>query len=103
MMFYPEEVVLPWISMRLNRPVKWIEDRLEHFFATTHERGQIHDAEMAVARDGRILEQITLAKDDPDPHGMCMYNGHLYYCDAGIAPGGKSNGSPSAGYVSRID
>src|SRR2546423_1014232 len=41
------------------------------------------------ARDGRILEQITLAKDDPDPHGMCMYNGHLYYCDAGIAPGGK--------------
>src|SRR5215467_3241738 len=55
------------------------------------------------ARDGRILEQITLAKDDPDPHGMCMYNGHLYYCDAGIAPGGKSNGSPSAGYVCRID
>ena len=32
MMFYPEEVALPWISMRLNRPVKWIEDRLEHFF-----------------------------------------------------------------------
>jgi carbon-monoxide dehydrogenase large subunit len=55
MMFYPEEVTLPWISMRLNRPVKWIEDRLEHFFATTHERGQIHDAEMAVTSDGRIL------------------------------------------------
>jgi aerobic carbon-monoxide dehydrogenase large subunit len=55
MMFYPEEVTLPWIAMRLNRPVKWIEDRLEHFFATTHERGQIHDAEIAVDRDGRIL------------------------------------------------
>ena len=55
MMFYPEEVTLPWISMGLNRPVKWIEDRLEHFFATTHERGQIHDAEMAVTSDGRIL------------------------------------------------
>jgi sugar lactone lactonase YvrE len=55
------------------------------------------------AKDGRILEQITLAKDDPDPHGMCMYRGHLYYCDAGIAPGGASNGSPSAGYVCRID
>ena len=27
MMFYPEEVLLPWISMRLGRPVKWIEDR----------------------------------------------------------------------------
>ena len=55
MMFYPEEVALPWIAMRLNRPVKWIEDRLEHFFATTHERGQIHDAEIALSRDGRIL------------------------------------------------
>ncbi len=55
MLFYPEEVVLPWAAMKLNRPVKWIEDRLEHFFATTHERGQIHDAEMALTRDGRIL------------------------------------------------
>ncbi len=54
-------------------------------------------------KDGKILEQITLAKDDPDPHGMCLYQGHLYYCDAGIAPGGQSNGSASAGYVCRID
>lgn len=55
MMFYPEEVVLPWISMRLGRPVKWIEDRLENFYATTQERGQIHWAEMALTRDGRVL------------------------------------------------
>ncbi len=41
MLFYPEEVVIPWAAMQLNRPVKWIEDRLEHFFATTQERGQI--------------------------------------------------------------
>jgi sugar lactone lactonase YvrE len=54
-------------------------------------------------KDGRILEQILLSKDDPDPHGMCMHNGHLYYCDAGIAPGGQSNNSPHAGYVCRID
>lgn len=53
--------------------------------------------------DGRILEQITLSKDDPDPHGMSIYNGHLYYCDAGIAPGGKDTGSPAAGYICRID
>jgi carbon-monoxide dehydrogenase large subunit len=55
MLFYPEEVVIPWTAMKLNRPVKWIEDRLEHFFATTHERGQTHDAEIALAADGRIL------------------------------------------------
>jgi carbon-monoxide dehydrogenase large subunit len=55
MMFYPEEVLLPWAAMRLGRPLKWTEDRRENFFATTQERGQIHDAEIAVAADGRIL------------------------------------------------
>src|SRR6266851_294854 len=75
MMFYPEEVALPWISMRLNRPVKWIEDRLEHFFATTHERGQIHDAEMAVASDGRILGVKDVFLHDTgayDPYGLTV-------------------------------
>jgi sugar lactone lactonase YvrE len=55
------------------------------------------------ARDGQLLEIITLSKDDPDPHGMSLYNGHLYYCDAGIAPGGVNNGSKWAGYICRID
>lgn len=75
MMFYPEEVALPWISMQLNRPVKWIEDRLEHFFATTHERGQIHDAEMALAADGRILGVKDVFLHDTgayDPYGLTV-------------------------------
>jgi aerobic carbon-monoxide dehydrogenase large subunit len=75
MMFYPEEVLLPWVSIKLNRPVKWIEDRLEHFFATTHERGQIHDAEMAVAADGRILGIKDVFLHDAgayDPYGLTV-------------------------------
>jgi aerobic carbon-monoxide dehydrogenase large subunit len=75
MMFYPEEVLLPWISMKLNRPVKWIEDRLEHFFATTHERGQIHDAEMALASDGKILGIKDVFLHDGgayDPYGLTV-------------------------------
>jgi carbon-monoxide dehydrogenase large subunit len=55
MMFYPEEVVLAWITVQLGRPVKWIEDRQENFYATTQERGQVHEAEMALTRDGRVL------------------------------------------------
>ncbi|MGH9630185.1 MAG: hypothetical protein ACRD7E_17855 [Bryobacteraceae bacterium] len=55
------------------------------------------------AKDGRILEQIKLVKgQDPDPHGMDIYKGKLYYCDAGIAVGGVSNESPGAGYICRI-
>ena len=75
MMFYPEEVLLPWVSMKLNRPIKWIEDRLEHFFATTHERGQIHDAEIALARDGRILGIKDVFLHDGgayDPYGLTV-------------------------------
>ncbi|MGE5074047.1 MAG: molybdopterin cofactor-binding domain-containing protein [Anaerolineae bacterium] len=55
MMFYQEEVLIPWAAMKLNRPVKWIEDRAENFVATTHERGQVHDAEIALDHDGHIL------------------------------------------------
>ena len=55
MMFYPEEVIVPWLAMQLGRPVKWIEDRQENFFATTQERGQTHDAEIALTRAGKIL------------------------------------------------
>ena len=55
MMFYPEELLVPWAAIRLNRPLKWTEDRQENFYATTQERGQVHDAEMALTRDGRIV------------------------------------------------
>ncbi|MCA9920824.1 MAG: xanthine dehydrogenase family protein [Anaerolineales bacterium] len=55
MMFYPEEVLIPWAAMQLDRPVKWIEDRSENFVATTHERNQIHNVEAAFDKNGRIL------------------------------------------------
>jgi aerobic carbon-monoxide dehydrogenase large subunit len=75
MLFYPEEVLVPWAAMRLGRPVKWIEDRAEHFLATTHERGQVHDAEMALDRDGRILGIRDVFLHDTgayDPYGLTV-------------------------------
>lgn len=75
MMFYPEEVLLPWAAIRLGRPLKWIEDRQENFYATTQERGQIHDAELAVSRDGRILGVRDVFLHDTgayDPYGLTV-------------------------------
>jgi len=75
MMFYPEEVVVPWAAIKLGQPVKWIEDRVEHFFATTHERGQIHDAEMALTKDGRILgikDEFLHDTGAYDPYGLTV-------------------------------
>jgi streptogramin lyase len=34
---------------------------------------------------GKVLEVVTLsATADPDPHGMCIHEGYMYYCDAGL-------------------
>ncbi|HEU0013506.1 MAG TPA: xanthine dehydrogenase family protein molybdopterin-binding subunit [Longimicrobium sp.] len=75
MMFYPEEVLVPWVAMRLGRPVKWAEDRQENFYATTQERGQVHDAEMAVDADGRIIGVRDRFLHDTgayDPYGLTV-------------------------------
>jgi carbon-monoxide dehydrogenase large subunit len=75
MMFYPEEMLLPWASIRLGRPLKWIEDRQESFYGTTQERGQVHDAEIAVSKDGRILGVRDVFLHDTgayDPYGLTV-------------------------------
>jgi carbon-monoxide dehydrogenase large subunit len=75
MMFYPEELVVPWAAMRIGRPIKWTEDRRENFFATTQERGQDHDAEMALTKDGRILgvkDEFLFDTGAYDPYGLTI-------------------------------
>ena len=75
MMYYPEEVLVPWAAIQLGRPIKWIEDRRENFYATTQERGQIHDAELAVSKDGKILGVLDRFLHDTgayDPYGLTV-------------------------------
>ena len=52
---YPEDVLACAAALRLQRPVKWIEDRREHLIAANHSRQQQHRVRAAVDRDGRIL------------------------------------------------
>jgi carbon-monoxide dehydrogenase large subunit len=52
---YAEDLLVPVIAKAIGRPVKWIEDRREHLTASYHERLQIHDLEMALSEEGRIL------------------------------------------------
>jgi len=33
-------------------------------------------------RDGKLLAKIQLAPTDPEPHGMSMHRGVIWYCDA---------------------
>ena len=55
LIFYPEDIVAAAAVLILRRPVKWIEDRREHFIGTTQERDQYWDAEIAVDDSGKIL------------------------------------------------
>jgi carbon-monoxide dehydrogenase large subunit len=52
---YPEDILVLVAAMRLQRPIKWIEDRKEHLVAANHSRQQLHRARLAVDRDGLIL------------------------------------------------
>src|SRR2546423_2480467 len=55
MMFYAEEVLTPFAAMRLGRPIKWIEDRREHFISANQERSQLHEVEYAFDDQGILL------------------------------------------------
>ena len=52
---YGEEGVVPWLSIKLGRPVKWTETRRENIQATIHGRDQIAYMELALKGDGTIL------------------------------------------------
>jgi len=51
----PEIVAVAAAAMRLGRPVKWTEDRLENFLAAYQGRGLEADVELALGDDGRFL------------------------------------------------
>lgn len=55
LVFYPEEAAVCLAALLLGRPVKWVEDRREHFVSTTQERDQYWDVEIAYDDAARIL------------------------------------------------
>ncbi|HUI94284.1 MAG TPA: xanthine dehydrogenase family protein molybdopterin-binding subunit [Xanthobacteraceae bacterium] len=52
---YAEEFAIAIAAQKLGRPVKWAEDRREHFLATNQQRDAIWELEVAADRDGRML------------------------------------------------
>lgn len=52
---YPEDILIPWLALRLGRPVKWLEDRAEALVASNQSREQQINLEVAATADGRLL------------------------------------------------
>lgn len=51
---YPEEVACALAARALGVPVKWVEDRREHFLASHHSREHTHEATLHFTDDGKI-------------------------------------------------
>jgi carbon-monoxide dehydrogenase large subunit len=55
---FPEDVLACVHAMALRRPVKWTEDRGEHFRGSTHAREAVHDYTIGADASGRIVAMV---------------------------------------------
>jgi aerobic carbon-monoxide dehydrogenase large subunit len=53
--FQPEELAIAALSMKLGRPVRWVEDRREHLIASPHAREHRYDLTAYADAKGQIL------------------------------------------------
>lgn len=53
-MLYPEYLAVVAAALRLGRPVRWVENRTEHFLGGTHGRGLHHTVTLSGDPDGRV-------------------------------------------------
>jgi carbon-monoxide dehydrogenase large subunit len=53
--FYPEDFLTAFAARKFGRPIKWVEDRREHFSAIGHSRESACKVDMAFRKDGTIL------------------------------------------------
>lgn len=77
---YPEELALALAALKVGRPLKWIEDRREHFVATTQQRDQLWDAEVACDDNGKVLAIRARALHDHGayvPYGLLLALGSV--------------------------
>ena len=52
---YPESIILSFLSRKVDRPVKWVEDRMESLLACGHAHEMAVDVSVAANNDGRVL------------------------------------------------
>ncbi len=69
---FPEEVLVPYLARKLKRPVKWIEERTEHFLAGGHAREEKMEFEAAYRKDGQVAGlKVRIVADVGAPATFC--------------------------------
>ncbi|HEY7676270.1 MAG TPA: molybdopterin cofactor-binding domain-containing protein, partial [Candidatus Methylomirabilis sp.] len=66
--YYPEEVLACYVALQRRRPVKFVEDRREHFLSTVHARQQTIHLKAGFRRDGSICALRSHVLSDQGAH-----------------------------------
>lgn len=75
LLFYPDELLVPFAAMQLGRPVKFIEDRRENFIGSSQERTQIHEIELYAKKNGEVIALVDRFLHDTGafiPYGIAV-------------------------------
>jgi len=85
---YPEEIVVAAAALRLGRPVKWIEDRVENLLGSTHAREQQLKVRAAADRDGHLTALDVVQTTDQGAYGSYPHGPTLEaHTTSGLLPG----------------
>lgn len=80
---FQEEPLVAYLSMKLRRPVRWIEERDEHFITCGHARDTKFDYEAAFTAEGTITGlRLRVLADVGAPTALCGYGMSFvtWYC-----------------------
>ncbi len=107
---YREDVLLAWLTGRLERPVKWVASRREDQITTNQARGSVCEGELALDAGGRITglrARITAplgsalmnaAAGSPWNHARCLPGAYVVpACDITVS-GALTTTAPVSAY-----
>jgi aerobic carbon-monoxide dehydrogenase large subunit len=67
---YPEEIILAALALRLDHPVRWVEDRTEHLLTAAHTRDHHYRITAYADRQGKVLGVEADITVDAGAYGM---------------------------------
>jgi carbon-monoxide dehydrogenase large subunit len=82
--FQPEELAVAALAMKLGKPVRWVEDRREHFLASPHAREHRYRLVAYADKDGRILGVEAEVMVDAGAYSVWPWTASM---EAGMAAG----------------
>ena len=83
---FPEEPLIAYLAKKLERPVRWIEERTENLMAGGHAREMQLDFEAGYEDDGRVTAlKVRLIADLGGPSALCGWG--MAHVAAFLIPG----------------